>query len=261
MGLWHNSKTNGSAEAAWYAVTVGAVLLVAGLIAFGPTTALDSGGKPYNPFPELAPRLLRGLWITAQVVAAALVCSLSGGILIGVGRVTRFWPARFAASVYVEIVRGIPLLVILFMIYYGLNQFLPPAYKLGAFASAIVGLSICYSAFMGEAVRAGIEAIPHEEIEAGSLEGDRLQVLWHVTLPRAVRTMLPAVANECIALLKDSSLISILAISELTRSGQEYASTKFLFFETYTMVALVYLILTLALSRCVRTLERTWAAS
>jgi polar amino acid transport system permease protein len=83
-------------------------------------------------------------------------------------------------------------------------------------------------------------------------------VLWHVTLPRALRTILPAGGNECIALLKDSSLVSILAISELTRAGQEYATAKFLFFETYAMVALIYLLLTLILSRGVRALEKSW---
>lgn len=258
MALWRSSKENGSAEAAWFVVAAAAVALFAGLIAFGPQSAVGTEGKTYNPYPEMSGRLAHGLTLTSQVVLAALACSLVGGIIIGLGRVTHFWPARLAASIYVEIVRGIPLLVILFMIYYGLNQFLPAHHKLSAFPSAILGLSFCYAAFMGEAVRAGIEAIPHEELEAGALEGNRLQVLWHVTLPRALRTMLPAVANECIALLKDSSLISILAISELTRAGQEYASSKFLFFETYTMVALIYLILTLAMSRAVRWLERNW---
>jgi polar amino acid transport system permease protein len=107
-------------------------------------------------------------------------------------------------------------------------------------------------------VRAGIQAIPHEELEAASLEAGRWPVLVHITLPRAIRTILPAVANECIALLKDSSLISILAISELTRSGQEYATSKFLYFETYAMVALIYLALTLVMSRAVRVLETSW---
>ncbi|MBX7247145.1 MAG: amino acid ABC transporter permease [Candidatus Sumerlaeaceae bacterium] len=260
MVHWPSSRRNGSAEIAWYAVTAATLLLIGGLIRFGPASALDAQGKPYNPFPPMTFVLLRGLALTGQIVGLSLLCSLLGGILVGIGRVSRYRVANFAASVYVETIRGVPLLVLLFMIYFGLNQFLPPGQKLSAFASAVLGLSICYSAFMGEAVRAGIEAIPPEEIEAGVLEGTTAQVFWHVILPRALRTVLPAVANEFIALLKDSSLVSILAITELTRAGQEFASSKFLYFETYTMVALIYLALTLALSRVVRQLEKSWAA-
>lgn len=232
----------------------------AGLLFFGPHSGIAPDGTPANPFPDIARRLLTGLAMTGKVVGLALVFSCFFGIVIGVGRVSRFAPFNLAASIYVETIRGIPLLVILFGIYYGANQFLSRDYKLDAFPAAILGLTICYSAFMGEAVRAGIESIPPEESEAASLEGSRLQVLAYVTLPRALRTILPAAANEFIALLKDSSLISILAIREVTRAGQEYASAKFLYFETYTMVALCYMFLTLVLSRIVRVLERTWGA-
>ncbi|HNA51425.1 MAG TPA: ABC transporter permease subunit, partial [Mycobacterium sp.] len=85
--------------------------------------------------------------LTGQIVGLSLLCSLLGGILVGIGRVSRYRVANFAASVYVETIRGVPLLVLLFMIYFGLNQFLPPGQKLSAFASAVLGLSICYSAF------------------------------------------------------------------------------------------------------------------
>jgi polar amino acid transport system permease protein len=175
---------------------------------------------------------MHGLGVTGRVVLIATICAVLWGVIIGVGRSARLALPNLLASMYVEIVRGVPLLVILFMIYYGLNQFLPRGAKLSPIVAAIAGLTICYGAFIGEAVRAGIQAIPHEELEAASLEADRWSVLRYVTLPRAIRIMLPAVANECIALLKDSSLISILAISELTRTGQEYATSKFLYFET-----------------------------
>lgn len=258
MILSARTKASASTDHAWYVVIIGTFVLIAGLLLFGPRTGVDASGAPYNPFPEMLVRLAAGLSITGKVVVAALAGSVVWGILIGVGRVSHHRPARLAASVYVETVRGIPLLVVLFMIYYGVNQFLPPGWKLSAFAASVLGLVICYGAFMGEAVRAGIEAIPHEEIEAASLEANRWQVLRYVTLPRALRTILPAGANECISLIKDSSIISILAISELTRSGQEYANAKFLYFETYAMVALIYLGLTLLLSRGVRILEKQW---
>ncbi len=258
MVLFSRSKTSGSADAAWYIVIVGTVALFSGLLLFGPQSGVDNAGQPYNPFPEMVRRLGGGLLTTGQVVLVALTGSVIWGVVIGIGRVSHFRPFRLASSIYVETVRGIPLLVILFMIYFGVNQYLPVGWKLSAFAASVLGLCICYGAFMGEAVRAGIEAIPPEEIEAASLEGNRAQVLRYVMLPRALRTILPAGANECIALLKDTSIISILAISELTRTGQEYASNKFLFFETYAMVALIYLGLTLILSRGVRVLEKRW---
>lgn len=258
MARLRSFRRSGSADLAWYIVFAGTVALIALLLEFGPRSAVSSSGAHYNPFPEMLARLRAGLAVTGEIVLCALVGSVLWGIVIGVGRVSRIRAYQIATSIYVEIIRGIPLLVILFMMYYGLNQFLPAEDKLTAFQAAVLGLCICYGAFMGEAVRAGIEAIPADEIEAASLEGTRWQVLWYVTLPRALRTILPAGANECIALLKDTSLISILAISELTRTGQEYASAKFLFFETYAMVALIYLGLTLILSFLVRMLERTW---
>jgi polar amino acid transport system permease protein len=252
------SRTNGSADLAWLIVFFGAVAAVMLLLVVGPATATDSSGHAYNPFPEMLKRLGQGLAVTGKVLLLALAGSIVWGVFIGIGRVSHFAPYNLAASLYVELIRGIPLLVILFMTYYGLNKFLPTEWKLSAFWSAVAGLCVCYGAYIGEAVRAGIQAIPPEEIEAASLEADKLRVLWHVTLPRALRTILPAGGNECVALLKDTSLISILAISELTRAGQEYATAKFMYFETYTMVALIYLILTLMLSRAVRALEKSW---
>lgn len=255
MVLFKRSNPSGSAEAAWYLVLAATIALILGLVLIGPESAYNTKGQAYNPFPEMLGRLMAGLLMTGKVVLAALAGSIVWGVLIGIGRLSSWRPVSLAASIYVEIVRGIPLLVILFMMYYGINQFLPVEWKLGAFTAAVLGLVICYGAFMGEAVRAGIESIPPEEIEAASLEGGRWDVLRYVTLPRALRTILPAGANECIALLKDSAIISVLPITELTRAGYLYTSSKVLWFETYAMVALVYLLLTLVLSRAARTLE------
>jgi polar amino acid transport system permease protein len=252
------SRASGSADIAWYCVLFAALTLFAGLLLFGPESGSRAPGVSYNPFPEMLKRLVHGLLVTGQIVLFSLTGSVVLGIMVGVGRVSRFRAVNTLASMYVETIRGIPLLVILFMIYYGLNQYLPQGYKLNEFWSAVSGLCICYGAFMGEAVRAGIQAIPPEEQEAASLEAGRWDVLRYVTLPRSLRTILPAGANECIALLKDTSIVSVIALSELTRTGQEYASSKFLFFETYVMVALIYLLITLLLSRGVRVLEKTW---
>ncbi|OPZ58346.1 MAG: putative glutamine ABC transporter permease protein GlnM [Deltaproteobacteria bacterium ADurb.Bin510] len=117
-------------------------------------------------------------------------------------------------------------------------------------------MAICYGAYMGEIFRAGIQAIPKGQMEAArSLGMSRSQAMVHVILPQAFRTILPPIGNEFVALLKDSSLVSILAVADLLRRGREYASESFTYFETYTVVALVYLIITLFLSKLISLME------
>jgi polar amino acid transport system permease protein len=122
--------------------------------------------------------------------------------------------------------------------------------------SAVIAMSVCYGAYMGEIFRAGIESIPKGQMEAArSLGMSYPQAMIHVILPQAFKTILPPVGNEFVALLKDSSLVSILAVSDLLRRGREFASESFTYFETYTMVALVYLVITLFLSKLVSIME------
>jgi polar amino acid transport system permease protein len=122
--------------------------------------------------------------------------------------------------------------------------------------AAILAMSFCYGAYMGEVFRAGIESIDRGQREASfSLGFNRTQTMFYVILPQALRTILPPVGNEFIALLKDTSLVSILAVSDLLRRGREFASESFLYFETYTMVAIIYLIITLILSKIVGIME------
>jgi polar amino acid transport system permease protein len=122
--------------------------------------------------------------------------------------------------------------------------------------SAIIAMAVCYGAYMGEVFRAGIQSIPKGQMEAAlSLGMTRSQAMGHVILPQAVKVVLPPIGNEFIALLKDSSLVSILAVSDLLRRGREYASESFAYFETYTIIALVYLIITLILSKLIGMME------
>ncbi|MFH1090006.1 MAG: amino acid ABC transporter permease, partial [Pseudomonadota bacterium] len=174
------------------------------------------------------------------------------GLFTGLGRISRRRWINLVASTYVEVVRGIPLLVQLFYIYYALAQFV----QVPAMLAAIFAMSVCYGAYMGEVFRAGIEAIEKGQTEAAlSLGFNRTQAMFYVVLPQAWRTILPPVGNEFIALLKDTSLVSILAVADLLRRGREYASTTFNYFETYTMVAVIYLIITLILSKLVSMME------
>jgi polar amino acid transport system permease protein len=117
-------------------------------------------------------------------------------------------------------------------------------------------MAVCYGAYMGEVVRAGIESIAKGQQEAAlSLGMNGRQTMIHVILPQAIKVILPPVGNEFIALLKDSSLVSIIAVADLLRRGREFASESFTYFETYTVIALVYLIITLFFSKIIGIME------
>lgn len=226
---------------AWSLSLMGAVLLLGSLCVFKP--------EPYLDIVSLLPE---GIWVTFQVTVYSICITIPLGCLVGLGRLSRIRVLNLIASTYVEVIRGIPLLVQLFYIFYGLSMYL----QVPATLAAVISLSFCYGAYMGEVFRAGISAIPKGQTEAArSLGFNRAQTMFYIILPQAWRTILPPVGNECIALLKDTSLISILAVADMFRIAREYTSTTFLYFETYTVVAICYLIITLILSKCVSMME------
>lgn len=205
-----------------------------------------------DPYFNVVKLLPEGILVTFQVTIFSICLTLPLGCLVGLGRLSRFRPISLLASTYVEIIRGIPLLVQLFYIFYGLSKFL----QVPATLAAVISLSFCYGAYMGEVFRAGISSIPAGQTEAArSLGFSRLQTTRYIILPQAWRIILPPVGNECIALLKDTSLISILAVADVFRIARESTSTSFLYFETYTVVAIIYLIITLILSKGVSVME------
>ncbi|MFN2167743.1 MAG: amino acid ABC transporter permease, partial [Anaerolineae bacterium] len=156
------------------------------------------------------------------------------------------------ATIYVEVIRGIPLLVQLFYIYYALGRIV----QVPRLVAAVIAMTVCYGAYMGEIFRAGIQSIPKGQMEAALALGmTRWQAMRRIILPQTIKVVLPPVGNEFIALLKDSSLVSILAVADLLRRGREFASRTFYYFETYTVVALVYLVITLFLSKLVSLME------
>ena len=187
-----------------------------------------------------------GLLVTFGITIISICIAVPLGLLTGLGKLARNPVVNLIASMYVEIIRGIPLLMQLFYIYYALGSLL----KVSPMVAAVASLSVCYGAYMGEVFRAGILAVPKGQTEAArSLGFDRFQTMFTVVLPQAMRTIVPPVGNECIALLKDTSLVSIIAVADLLRRGREYASQTFEYVETYTVIALVYLIITLLLSK------------
>jgi len=193
-----------------------------------------------------------GILRTFQVTVMAIILSLFVGLFTGLGRISRNVFINRIATIYVEIIRGIPLLVQLFYIYYALGRII----QVPRITAAVIAMTVCYGAYMGEIFRAGIQAIPKGQMEAALALGmSRVQAMWKIILPQTIKVVLPPVGNEFIALLKDSSLVSILAVSDLLRRGREFASKTFYYFETYTIIAIIYLIMTLFFSRLVALME------
>ena len=205
-----------------------------------------------HPFREIMVFLPDGILATFEVTVLSIIFALVLGLLTGLGRISRVKLVNRIATVYVEVVRGIPLLVQLFYIYFALGKWL----HLPALVAAVTAMTICYGAYLGEIFRAGIQAVPKGQMEAALALGmSRWQAMRRIILPQTIKIVLPPVGNEFIALLKDSSLVSILAVADLLRRGREYASKTFYYFETYTVVALVYLVMTLFFSKLVSLME------
>jgi len=235
------SKNDWGLFNAWTISIVGALCAIAYLIIFEP-----------SPYKRIILYLADGVIITFEVTVISIICACVIGLITGLGRVSKNKAINLLASTYVEIIRGIPLLVQLFYIYYALGRLL----NVHDLTAAVIAMSVCYGAYMGEVFRAGITAIDKGQTEAArSLGFNTKQTMFLVILPQAWRTILPPVGNEFIALLKDTSLVSILAVSDLLRRGREFSSETFLYFETFTMVALVYLVITLLLSKGVSIME------
>ena len=235
------SKEDVGLFTAWRAAFFGSITLVIGLVIFKP-----------DPYLEIIKFVPDGIMVTFEVTVMAIMLALVIGLFTGLGRIAKNPLINGIASLYVEVIRGIPLLAQLFYIYFALGRFI----QMPPMPSAVLAMSICYGAYMGEIFRAGIQSIPKGQTEAArSLGMSPAQSMFHVILPQAVKTILPPVGNEFVALLKDSSLVSILAVADLLRRGREYASQSFAYFETYTMVALVYLIITLFFSKLISIME------
>jgi polar amino acid transport system permease protein len=190
---------------------------------------------------------------TLRITLGAFVLALGLGILVGIARTGSIRSLRAAAAIYVDTLRGIPLLVQIFFLYFGIGKLL----NLDRLPAGVIAIGIGYSAYIGETVRAGIQAVPRGQWEAArSLGLSTPRCLRHVILPQALRVVIPPVLNDFVACLKDSSLVSIIGLRELTRAGREYYSATFADFQTWLVVAALYLAMTLVLSRLSGALER-----
>ncbi len=205
--------------------------------------------------------------ITVIVTLSSFFFTMIFGLFCGLGRISTNKFIYSAVSIYVEIIRGIPLLVQLLVWYFAFPavitrlgaalHFAPfENYLANPVLMAVFGISICYAAYMAEIVRAGIESLPAGQMEAArSLGMSKMQAMRYIILPQAYRTIMPAIGNEFISLLKDSSLVSVVAVADLTRRGREFMSTTFLPIETWIMVSLLYLLMTLISARLLKIIE------
>lgn len=202
---------------------------------------------------EYLPILVKGLWLTIAVTALALCLSTALGLLWALLRTSGIPALAGPTRIFVELVRGIPILVILFYIYFVMPEL---GLDLTAFQAGVIGLALTYSCYIGETFRAGIEAVDKGQIEAAKSIGMRRPLMMRrVILPQAFRIVLPPYANNLVMLLKDSSQVSAISVAELTMQGKMLASSTFNNTTIFTLVALLYLCLTIPLNLVMRHLE------
>lgn len=211
----------------------------------------------WSVIPQNLPLFLEGVRLTLTISALSLVLSLPIGIFAGLCRVSRNRVIAFLSACYVEFFRGVPLLVLLIWIFFVLGRFL----RLGAYWSAIVGLAIFSGAFVAEVVRAGIQAVPKGQMEAARASGmTYIQAMKLVILPQAIRKVLPPLASQFIILIKDSSLVSVISVVDLTLIGKNLVATTFRSLEVWSFIALLYFVMTFGLSKIIALLERKFRA-
>ncbi len=200
------------------------------------------------------PLLAEGIVVTLQVSAIAAVLGLLLGVICGLGALSRSRPVRWIVTAYVDFIRGTPLLIQIFLVFFALPMV---GIRFDEFWAGVIALSLNAAAFVAEVVRGGVGSIEKGQTEAAKAIGMRhSQVLVFILLPQAYRQMVPPLTNELISLVKNSSLLSVISVYELTRAGQAIISVHFVPFEIYTLLALYYYALIKALSWLSIQLER-----
>ncbi|UHH29278.1 amino acid ABC transporter permease [Pseudomonas veronii] len=198
--------------------------------------------------------LLAAALTTLQMAIGALVIGLIVGLVLALARRSSSAPLRRAASIYIEVFRGTPALVQLFIIYFSLTAV---GIEFSSFVAAIIGLGLNAAAYLAEIYRAGLEAVPKGQMEAAKAIGmPRVQVMRWVVLPQAIRIVLAPIGNVAISLLKDTSVASLIAAPDLMLRAQDLSAVYFMPLETYILVGAMYFALCFPLSLGVRLLER-----
>ncbi|MBD0379427.1 amino acid ABC transporter permease [Paenibacillus sedimenti] len=200
---------------------------------------------------------MKGFGNTILSSVIALIGSFVLGTVIAVFRITSVKPLNWIGTAYVEFIRNIPLLLVVFVFFYGLPSV---GITMSGFVCGTVGLTVYTASFIAEAIRAGIMSVPKGQSEAAQASGlTYIQTMWHVVLPQAVKIVIPPLSNQFINLVKNSSVLGVFAGFDLMYFGDQVASETYVTFDTYIFVALLYLVLTLPLSYAALRLERKLA--
>lgn len=203
------------------------------------------------------PLLLVGAGVTIKITALSVALGVVIGLFVGIARISRIKILRVLAAIYVDFFRGTPLLVQIFLVYFALPVI--TGQRVDPFVAAIGSCGINSGAYVAEIFRAGIQSIDKGQMEAGrSLGMTWVQTMRYIIVPQAFKCVIPPLGNEFIALLKDSSLVSVIGFEELTRRGQLIIAKTYGSLEIWISVAVIYLAMTLTISRFVAYLERRY---
>ena len=215
-------------------------------------------GDVIATYSEMVPGpVLSGLWVTLKISFFAMILTLIIGIVVALMKLSSMIFLRDIATVYITIVRGTPLLVQIFLFYFIVANI----FELERFVAGILSLGIFFGAYMAEILRGAIQSIDKGQLEASkSLGISNFQAMRYIILPQAFKRALPTLVGETIALVKDSSLVSVISITDLTKVGKEIVANTFSPFETWIVIALLYLCITSVLSYIGHILEKRMSA-
>lgn len=218
----------------------------------------STGNKEYL---EATKFILPGLGITFLSTLVSFFIALFIGLIAGVGRISKNAFFSNLSRTYIEFIRGVPVIILLFTIAFVVVVDVAELFNIRGnqvpmLLRAIIALAIFYGAYIAEVFRAGIESVGRGQIEGGkSLGLNQKQIMRFIILPQAFKNMLPALGNDFISMMKDSSLLSVLAVNDITYKGRLYSSSSFRYQETYLVLTVMYLLITLSLSIFQRRLE------
>jgi len=232
------------------------------LVLVGALVAALAAARKIDPvfIAEWLPYILGGVPLTIFIAVASILLAIVFALLGALGRISRMAPIYAIASLYVSLVRGTPLIVQILFVYLALPQIIPETARIPTIVLGILALAFNYGAYMTEIFRAGIEAVPRGQVEAArSIGMTERRVMRRIILPQAIRIVIPAIGNEFIAMIKDSALVSIIAVQELLWRAQRIGQSNFRSLETLLIAATIYWLLTIALSIVQHRLEQNMA--
>ena len=238
-------------------LSVGVLLLVIGAVGFIAVTQVNT-----ELLTTVFPQFVEAFWLVVRIVAVSSLLSVTLGLLVGLARISRSPVTGRIAKGYVEFFRGTPLLFQLFLIFFGVPRLWPAGstnFPIADWAvpAAIIGLTLNHAAYVGEAIRGGIDAVPDGQMEAArSLGMSRVMALREIVLPQAWRNALAAIGNDQIILVKDTSLLTVIAVPEIMSVFRDVNSLRLDPWTPLVWVCLFYLAITLSMSQLVNALER-----